>query len=232
MSWKAALIGGGLSGLGNWLGAKEQRKAQESANRTNKEIARDANTWQERLSNTAYQRQMKDLEAAGLNPMLAMNLAGASVPSAKTAHMAAVPSPKSAAVKGMLEGAQLATQYRTADASAQQAETQATVNKARVNTEAATAKQLNAATLKAQSEAALNAEKIKSESAKADFNKANYRFQKKNIEIDKRLEQFNKGMDLLNPLKKFLPNSGKNLNRGYNPRKHYKIDKATGEILN
>lgn len=46
----------------------------------NVHIAREQMRFQERMSNTAYQRTMEDMRKAGLNPMLAAKLGGASTP--------------------------------------------------------------------------------------------------------------------------------------------------------
>lgn len=55
-------------------------------NETNRDIAEDNRKWQERMSNTAYQRAAVDLEAAGLNRILALGNS-ASTPSGSTATM-------------------------------------------------------------------------------------------------------------------------------------------------
>lgn len=67
MSWLGSLIGGALG----YIGTKETNKA-------NLAIAREQMSFQERMSNTAVRRRVKDLRRAGINPILAGNIAASS----------------------------------------------------------------------------------------------------------------------------------------------------------
>lgn len=65
--WTAGLIGASI--YGNY-----------DANRRGASSVRDQVAFQERMSNTSYQRGMADMKAAGLNPILAYKQGGASTP--------------------------------------------------------------------------------------------------------------------------------------------------------
>lgn len=65
----------------DWIGFGSAAKERQY----NAEQAQIQRNWQEYMSNTSYQRAVKDMEAAGLNPALAFQNGGASTPSGYSA---------------------------------------------------------------------------------------------------------------------------------------------------
>lgn len=78
---KNSLMALGLNTLGAIQQGVYNRIQQDAAMSYNSAEAAANRAWQERMSNTAYQRATEDMRKAGINPILAAQQGGASTPS-------------------------------------------------------------------------------------------------------------------------------------------------------
>lgn len=200
LSLGAGLAAGGLSFAGQAMTNAANVRLAHEATQASKEMAREQMAFQERMSNTAYQRGMQDMRAAGLNPMLAFMKGGASTPSGAMGSpaVAHVEDSLSKGVSSAMAAAQLSQDL-------QQKESQTALNRASADAAGAsaqasrsTAARNDADTLNALVELQAKRAELGTRVERAKYEGRGYRIDNETLLYDKAVEKLKSGFGVVN----------------------------------
>lgn len=217
----AALIAGGTALIGGYMGNQANAANTAAANaqsfenakmaaRFNQQTAREQMGFQERMSNTAYQRSMEDMRKAGLNPMLAYQQGGASAPSgaagtmtAPTAQAAEYKDPFAPAIASAMNAYQTSNQtlQGAANVKVNQANSVAEIGLKAAQTNATVQSAKNAAIQAKLLEAQIAKAKAESKWYDSDLGKQLYELNQINNTVGGVLDSANTATSIVNPFK-------------------------------
>lgn len=214
------------AGVGALVGAAGSFFGQQSANKANKELQREANAFsaeqaqkqmdfQQYNSNTAYQRSMADMRQAGLNPMLAYQQGGASAPAGAqgSVQAAKVENAISPGVSSAIDAMRIRKEIKAVDSQIKLNED--TADKARAD--AGLSRAANTLTQTKQIAASEENKAIRAESIfrkkQADYDTDFIKYDNRQRRIDAGINTIGNSLNIVNPLKGMLGTSAKQYKR-------------------